>query len=94
MEVTFVKGTPSAPDRDRVYVMIDGEARRVAVHPVHDLPHLVIESFFGIEDGPWGELERRMHAESNRAASALTRIAKRMVGLSRELQAALRPTSG
>lgn len=45
-------------------------ARRVAVHVVHDLPHLAVESAFGIADGLWGELAAGRHAESDRAAAA------------------------
>jgi hypothetical protein len=40
------------------------------VHVVHDLPHLVVESAFGIADGLWGELAASDHAEAGRAASA------------------------
>jgi len=32
--------------------MPDGSTRQVAVHVVHDLPHLVVESLFGIEGSP------------------------------------------
>jgi hypothetical protein len=42
----------------------------LAVHPVHDIPHLVVESLFGIKDGLWGELAGGGHAGSNAAASA------------------------
>lgn len=45
-------------------------ARRVAVHVVHDLPHLAVESAFGITDGLWGELAAGRHAEAGRAARA------------------------
>lgn len=34
----------------------DGEARLHRVHVQHDLPHLVVESFFGLDDGLWGPL--------------------------------------
>lgn len=43
--------------------------RRGPVHAVHDLPHLAVESVFGIEDGLWAELEAGRHAA---AASAVT----------------------
>lgn len=56
--------------RDRTLVVDDSGARRVAVHPVHDLPHLVVESVFGINDGLWGELARGQHTEASRAADA------------------------
>ena len=47
-----------------------GAARRVAVHVVHDLPHLAVESAFRIADGLWGELAAGQHAEADRAAGA------------------------
>jgi hypothetical protein len=40
------------------------------VHVVHDLPHLVVESLFGLDDGLWGVLARGGFAEANRAAKA------------------------
>jgi hypothetical protein len=54
-EITLVKGESSALDRTWMS-MPDGSTRQVAVHVVHDLPHLVVESLFGIEDGLWGVL--------------------------------------
>lgn len=42
----------------------------MAVHVVHDLPHLVVESVFNITDGLWTELAAGKHRESDRAASA------------------------
>jgi hypothetical protein len=68
-EITFVKG--ETPASDRTYMtMPDGTARRVAVHVVHDLPHLVVESLFGLDDGLWGVLARGGFAAANRAATA------------------------
>jgi len=37
------------------------------VHVVHDLPHLVVESLFGLEDGLWGVLAQGGFAAANRA---------------------------
>ena len=54
-EITFVKGESSALDRTWMS-MPDGSTRQLAVHVVHDLPHLVVESLFGIDDGLWGVL--------------------------------------
>ncbi|HEY1000547.1 MAG TPA: hypothetical protein VGD83_12970, partial [Streptosporangiaceae bacterium] len=51
-ELTLVKGETAALDRTWMS-MPDGSTRQVAVHVVHDLPHLVVESLFGIEDGLW-----------------------------------------
>jgi hypothetical protein len=59
-----------AVDQDRVYIDADGETRRLAVHVIHDLPHLVVESLFGITDGLWGELIAGLHSEADFAATA------------------------
>ena len=55
---------------DRTYLGSGSHSRRVAVHVVHDLPHLVVESLFGVTDGLWAELAGGAHAESNQAAGA------------------------
>lgn len=65
-EITFVKGETSALDRTWMS-MPDGSTRQVAVHVVHDLPHLVVESLFGIEDGLWGVLAQGGFSAANRA---------------------------
>jgi hypothetical protein len=65
-EITLVKGETSALDRTWMS-MPDGSTRQVAVHVVHDLPHLVVESMFGIEDGLWGVLARGGFAPANLA---------------------------
>ena len=70
MEITLVKASGPG-DRDRAYLLTaGGNARRAAVHMVHDLPHLAVESAFGITDGLWAELSAGSHAEANRAAAA------------------------
>ena len=64
----------AAGDQDRVYLAVNGAVRRGPIHVVHDLPHLVVESLLGIDDGLWAELEAAQHA----AARAVTaRAAKR-----------------
>jgi hypothetical protein len=65
-EITLVKGETSALDRTWMS-MPDGSARQVAVHVVHDLPHLVVESLFDIEDGLWGVLARGGFSAANLA---------------------------
>jgi hypothetical protein len=65
-EITLVKGETAALDRTWMS-MPDGSTRQVAVHVVHDLPHLVVESLFGIEDGLWGVLARGGFAAANLA---------------------------
>jgi hypothetical protein len=69
MEITLVKAC-GRDDRDRVWLNADGVGRRVAVHAVHDLPHLAVESELGIADGLWAELAAGSHAETGRAAAA------------------------
>ncbi len=69
MEITLVKAAGPG-DRDRVWLSTGVEGRRVAVHAVHDLPHLAVESEFGITDGLWAELVAGSHDEAGRAASA------------------------
>lgn len=69
MDVVLVKSSgPGHPDR--TYVSAAEGSRRVPVHPVHDLPHLVVESLFAIGDGLWGELIRGEHAETEDVATA------------------------
>ncbi len=65
-DVTFVKGETSALDRTWMN-MPDGSTRQLAVHVVHDLPHLVVESLFGIEDGLWGVLAQGGFSAANQA---------------------------
>ena len=71
MQITIVKKQDGSDvDHDRVYLEVDGQTRRVAVHVVHDLPHLAVESFFAIADGLWGELSAGLHADASFAATA------------------------
>ena len=49
---------------------MDGAVRRGPVHVVHDLPHMVVESVVGIEDGLSAELEAGRHAATARAVTA------------------------
>ena len=52
-DIAIVKG--ETPGADQAWLSFpDGTARRTAVHVIHDLPHLVVESVFGIGDGLWG----------------------------------------
>jgi hypothetical protein len=69
MEITLVKAAGPG-DRDRAWLQAGDAARRGAVHVIHDLPHLVVESLFGITDGLWAELAAGSHAAAGRAASA------------------------
>jgi hypothetical protein len=68
MEITLVKASGPA-SRDRAWINAVGVGRRVAVHVGHDLPHLVVESAFGLTDGLWAELAAGHHAEAGRAAA-------------------------
>jgi hypothetical protein len=57
-DVAIVKG--ETPAGDRTWLSFpDGTARREAVHVINDLPHLVVESVFGFDDGRWGTLADR-----------------------------------
>ncbi len=69
MDISIVKRS-SPEDEDRTVLTEDGHSWRVPVHLVHDLPHLVVESLFGLDDGLWGELATKCHAEAGRAATA------------------------
>lgn len=69
MEITLVKAAWPG-DRDRAYLKVGDVARRGPVHVIHDLPHLVVESLLGINDGLWGELAAGSHAAASRAATA------------------------
>lgn len=67
-DVAIVKGeTPAA---DRTWLSFpDGTARRAAVHVIHDLPHLVVESVFGMDDGLWGTLAAGGFEPASRAVT-------------------------
>ena len=54
-DVAIVKGETPAADRTWL-TFPDGTSRRAVVHVIHDLPHLVVESVFDIDDGLWGTL--------------------------------------
>jgi hypothetical protein len=68
-DITIVKGETQAGDRTWM-TMPDGSTQRVAVHVIHDLPHLVVESLFGLDDGLWGVLARGGFAAANKAAGS------------------------
>lgn len=68
-ELTLVKAARPG-EQDRAYLGAGAAARRVPVHVVHDLPHLAVESAFGITDGLWAELAADDHAEAASAATA------------------------
>jgi len=54
-DVAIIKG--ETPAGDRTWLSFpDGTARRAVVHVTHDLPHLVVESVFGLDDGLWGTM--------------------------------------
>lgn len=69
MDITLVKASGTG-GRDAAWLAEGGVTWRAAVHPVHDLPHLAVESALGITDGLWAELAAGEHAEAGRAASA------------------------
>jgi hypothetical protein len=52
-DVAIVKG--ETPAGDRTWLSFpDGSARREDVRVIRDLPHLVVESVFGLDEGLWG----------------------------------------
>ncbi len=69
MEITLVKAAGPG-DRDRAYLEVDGVTWRGPIHVMHDLPHLAVESLFGIDDGLWGELAAGAYAAAGHAATA------------------------
>jgi len=69
MEISLVKAAGPG-DSDRAYLAVNGGARRAPIHVIHDLPHLVVESLFGIADGLWGELAAGSHEAATRAVTA------------------------
>jgi hypothetical protein len=73
-DVAIVKGETPAADRTWL-TFADGTARRAVVHVIHDLPHLVVESVFGLDDGLWGTLAAGGFSP---AARALTRRHRRI----------------
>src|SRR5437660_8746097 len=68
-ELTMVKAARPG-EQDRAYLGAGEAARRVPVHVIHDLPHLAVESAFGITDGLWAELAAGGHAAAAGAATA------------------------
>ncbi len=69
VEITLVKAAGPG-QQDRAYLEVDGITRRGPIHAIHDLPHLVVESLFGLDDGLWGELAAGSHTAASHAATA------------------------
>jgi hypothetical protein len=67
-DVAIVKGETPAADLTWL-TFPDGTARRAVVHVIHDLPHLVVESAFGLSDGVWGTLAAGGLSRATRAAT-------------------------
>src|SRR5580692_1184814 len=67
-DVAIVKG--ETPAGDRTWLSLpDGSAHRAVVHVIHDLPHLAVESVFGLDDGLWGTLAVGGFEPANRAVT-------------------------
>ncbi len=67
-DVAIVKG--ETPASDRTWLSFpDGTARRAVVHVSHDLPHLVVESVFDLDDGLWGTLAVGRNVPASRAVT-------------------------
>jgi hypothetical protein len=71
-DVAIVKGETPAADRTWL-TFPDGTARRAVVHVIHDLPHLVVESVFGLDDGLWGTLAAGGFSHATRAVTRAPR---------------------
>jgi hypothetical protein len=67
-DVAIVKGETPADDRTWLSFP-DGTAHRAPVHVIHDLPHLVVESVFGLDDGLWGTLAAGGFEPASRAVT-------------------------
>jgi hypothetical protein len=67
-DVAIVKGETPASDRSWLSFP-DGTARRAVAHVSHDLPHLVVESVFDLDDGLWGTLAAGGCAPAGRAVT-------------------------
>jgi hypothetical protein len=76
-DVAIVKGETAAGDRTWLSLP-DGTARRAAVHVVHDLPHLVVEAAFALDDGLWGTLAAGGFEPASRAVTRRA-VSKRSV---------------
>src|SRR6201995_2456861 len=67
-DVAIVKG--ETPASDRTWLSFpDGTARRAVVHVSHDLPHLVVESVFALDEGLWGTLAAGGYVPASRAVT-------------------------
>lgn len=70
VDVAIVKG--KTPAGDRICLAFgDGSSCRAAARVIHDLPHLVVESVFGIDDGRWGRLATRRDRPAGVAVDAV-----------------------
>ena len=67
-DVVIVKGETPAADWSWLSFP-DGTSRQSAVHVIYDLPHLVVESVFGLREGLWGTLAETGVVPVPRAAS-------------------------
>ena len=78
VKVTMVKG--ETPAGDRIWLAApDGPSHEMVARVLRDLPHLVVESAWGIDDGLWATIEDAPPGESlgrpARAGHAVARAA-------------------
>jgi hypothetical protein len=72
--IAIVKG--EAPAADWALVTLSaGGTRKVAVQVIHDLPHLVVESVIGIDDGRWATLAGGGTPDASRPGQVVARAA-------------------
>jgi hypothetical protein len=96
-DVAIVKG--ETPAGDRTWLSFpDGTARRAPVHVIHDLPHMVVESVFGLDEGLWGTLAAGGFEPASRAVTRrkghirlVTTVPSENTGPFDELATATRP---
>jgi hypothetical protein len=74
VNIAIVKGGTPAADWALVTFPAGG-SRKVAVQVINDLPHLVVESVFGIDDGRWGTLASGNFADAGRPGQVVARAA-------------------
>lgn len=68
MEIVVIKGAEPG-QRDSMWVTRrDGSTAQVPINMAHELPHLVVESVFGIEFGFWGLVAAGAFANEVRAS--------------------------
>jgi hypothetical protein len=70
MDIVVIKGRATG-ERERMWVTrSDGTTDQVPINMVHDLPHLIVESAFGLRFGFWGLIDAGAFAREIQASQA------------------------